>query len=300
MHQLADAADVVPAQRLDGGQHPGVLGDDVAGAPEHQRVEGGFGGQQRVELQVTQGPHAEMGGRRLALRPAGVVFAADQAAPDPGVDDHHPQPGGDRHGLGFQAAAVDQQGVATLAQRRDELVHDAATAAGELVLGLLAEQGDVAQAGVESVEGLQGLAHGHLQRGRGAETGSLRHVAADHHLEAVRQHAVALDEDIDDAADIVGPVAVAVRRAMAGRKAVFFQAVVGGQHADDVVTARGDGDLGGEADGAGQHETVVVVGVFADQVDAARGTDDVADLAAQVLLQQCGGVLDRAHHGASR
>ena len=47
--------------------------------------------------------------------------------------------------------------------------------------------------------------------------------------------------------------------------------------------ARGDCDIGGESDGGGHDETVVVVGVFADQVDAAGRTEDSGTIAEALL-----------------
>ena len=108
----------------------------------------------------------------------------------------------------------------------------------------------------------------------------------------MRQRAKTLDEDIDDTADVVGPALVTVLGTCVSGELVALVVIVGGHDSDAIVGARRDGDFGGEVDGAGQHETVVVVGVLADQVDTTRCTDDVGGRGVQFLLQQGGGVLD--------
>ena len=87
----------------------------------------------------------------------------------------------------------------------------------------------------------------------------------------MRQDAEALDEHVDHATDVIGPVLAALCRTLAGREFVDGVLVIKGHHTDDAVGPGGDGYFGGEVDGAGQHEAVVVVGVLTDQVDAAGG-----------------------------
>ena len=291
-HQRAEPLDIVGAQRLGGCQRAGVLRDDVVGTPVDERVQFIAGSLQLRQIDITQCLDAEVGSRGFALLAAGVVLTAHQPALHLRVDDHHPQLVGDGGRLGLQAAAVDEQRMPVLAQCRDELIHDAATAADELVLGLLAQQRDVAQAGIEPEGRLQRLAHGHFQRSRRAEACTLRHVAADHHIQPMGQRAETLDEDIDDAADVVGPALVTVLGTCISSELVALVVIVGSHDPDAIVGTRRDGDFGGEVDGAGQHETVVVVGVLADQVDTTRCADDVGGCGVQFLLQQGGCVLD--------
>jgi hypothetical protein len=40
------------------------------------------------------------------------------------------------------------------------------------------------------------------------------------------------------------------------------------------IRARRNGHTGGETDGTGHYEAVVVIGVFAQQIDSARGAED--------------------------
>ena len=165
-HQLAQMCHVTGSQCLRGGLGTGIFGDDVTGAAIHHRIQRIAGGVQLRQAHVPQRTDAEMGSRRLALPAACVVFAAHETPLDLRVDDHHLQAVRHGHGAGVEAAAVDQQRVAFLAQRGDELVHDAAAATDEFVFGLLAQQGNVPATGIEPVERLQGLAHTHFERGR--------------------------------------------------------------------------------------------------------------------------------------
>ena len=279
-------------QRLGGCQRAGILRDDMVGTPVDERVQLIAGSLQLGQVDITQCLDAEVGSGGFALLAAGVVFTAHQPALHLRVDDHDPQFVGDGGRLGLQAAAVDEQRMPVLAECRDELIHDAATAADKLVLGLLAQQRDVAQAGIEPEGSLQCLAHGYLERSRRAEACTLRHVAADHHVQPVGQRTETLDEDIDDTTDVVGPALVTVLGTCVSGELVALVVIVGGHDPDAIVGTRRDGDFGGEVDGAGQHETVVVVGVLADKVDTTRCTDDVGGRGVQFLLQQGGGVLD--------
>ena len=45
-------------------------------------------------------------------------------------------------------------------------------------------------------------------------------------------------------------------------------------HEDAIVLAGPQGDAGGAVDGQGEDEAIVVVGVFADEVDASRRAHD--------------------------
>ena len=62
-------------------------------------------------------------------------------------------------------------------------------------------------------------------------------------------------------------------------------AVIGGIHAHGVRAVFGGSCVSGEIDGAGQDEAVVVVGVFADQVDAAGCADGKFRPAAELAFK---------------
>jgi hypothetical protein len=69
--------------------------------------------------------------------------------------------------------------VVTLACRRSELVHDAAVAADELVLGFLSVHRQVGGTDLEPVQALEDVSNGHLQGCRRRKSGTLGHVAGD-------------------------------------------------------------------------------------------------------------------------
>ncbi|MOA27851.1 hypothetical protein D3C78_1487530 [compost metagenome] len=74
------------------------------------------------------------------------------------------------------------------------------------------------------------------------------------------------------AADVVAPALVGmVFDGLREIEQIALVVVVGGDHLHQVVVAQADGDTGLVVDGAGQHEAVVVIGVFADEVDATGG-----------------------------
>ena len=62
-------------------------------------------------------------------------------------------------------------------------------------------------------------------------------------------------------------------------------AVIGGIYAHGVRAVFGGGGAGGKIDGAGQDEAVVVVGVFADQIDAAGCADGKFRPAAELAFK---------------
>ena len=62
-------------------------------------------------------------------------------------------------------------------------------------------------------------------------------------------------------------------------------AVIGGIYAHGVRAVFGGGGASGEIDGAGQDEAVVVVGVFADQIDAAGCADGKFRPAAELAFK---------------
>ena len=80
----------------------------------------------------------------------------------------------------------------------------------------------------------------------------------------------------EDAGDVVGPVDLAAGAAGGetfvdefGEGLVDVLVEVDGVGDEAAVGAGGDGDEGGEVDGGGHDEAVAVVGVLADEVDAA-------------------------------
>ena len=208
----------------------------------------------------------------LALAAADVVFGRGQLAADQGVGDDHPEVlplEGDA--LELERAAVDLEKALLPAVDVDELVHDAAADAHELVLGFLGQldQGQVVD--LQPGEGVQGEGQAALERGRRGHARPDGDVAAEDAVEAA--DAVArLEELVDDALEVVGP---AERGAveLADLAAEFLVVVVGDEVADAVGPGR-DGEDDGLVRGAGQDEALVVIGVLADEVDPAGGDDE--------------------------
>ena len=64
--------------------------------------------------------------------------------------------------------------------------------------------------------------------------------------------------------------------------------IIGGIHAHGLAAVGGNGDVGGKVDGARQHKAVVVVGVFANQVDAAGCTHGEGGGVAELLGKDMG------------
>ncbi len=258
-------------QRIGGRQGAGVFTDDVAGTAIAGLIQPGLARFQSGQIEIAQRLDPVVTGGRFALLAAGVVLAVHQTATHVGVDDQHCQIR--RHGdeTGLQRAAVEQQGMIGFAAGGDHLIHDAAVAADELVLRLLAVEGYLGLADVEPQRLLEGLTDGHFQRGGGGESRPLRHVAGNHQIEAA-QGITALLQIFHHATDVVAPaLAGVVLDGLVEVELVALVVVVGGDHLHLPVIAQADSDAGLVVDGAGQHEAVVVVGMFTDEVDAAGG-----------------------------
>jgi hypothetical protein len=158
-----------------------------------------------------------------------------------------------------------------------DLVHIAAFAADEVVLGALGDQCafDRRQVLERRLGGEQG-AHRHRQRGRRRQAGALRHVARDHEVHPARGavHRFAFQQFTHHAAHVVGPHRGGQafdRRVQRNR--VHGVVVVSRHDPKQAVVALARHDHRAVADRAGQHQAVVVIGMLADQIDAARCLD---------------------------
>ena len=181
----------------------------------------------------------------------------------------------------FAAAAVEAHEAALLAEYGGELVHDAAVAAYVLVLGALAHAGEfhlldlvvapevIERVSVGAFEGCGGghaCAEGHIACKGRVET--LDGNAEGHHLAA-------------NAEDVACPSSLRTCLVVERKLCVVFQ--VDGVSA---YVARAVGlDFGNHAllYCAGENEAVVVVGMFADEVDAAGRSVNAARFAVKVL-----------------
>ena len=79
------------------------------------------------------------------------------------------------------------------------------------------------------------------------------------------------------AADIVRPLlGIVADNRRVERELIGLIVVIGGNHPHRTIVARRAADHRLVVDGAGQHKTVVVIGMLADQVDAAWRLNDMA------------------------
>ena len=109
---------------------------------------------------------------------------------------------------------------------------------------------------------------GDFDRGGGTEAGAEWHVAGDGEGEAVVDGDSVLAKRPEDAGGVVGPLFGAGGEQLVDG-AVNALVEVDGVGEEAAVGARRDGDEGGEVDGGGHDEAAGVVGVLADEVDAA-------------------------------
>ena len=169
--------------------------------------------------------------------------------------------------------AVEQHQVVGPAHDRRELVHDAAGHAGELMLGPLAQQGLGLRLERRASHRFDERGGGDLQCGTARKSASDRHVRADERIESARPQ-VPRDAPGQHARHVVRPMAALgnssrlgerdhrlVIRGHAADRRLFARCVAGGNHRVAVNRHR-------------QHEAVVVVDVFADQIHAARRCDN--------------------------
>ena len=131
VHQPAGEAEVFLLQGRGQLQGPLVLGHHVARPLEIDRVEAALRSLELGDADVAQRADArvlagQLGDDPLARGTAVVVGAARELAPRTGVHHHDGRARGHRHGFRLERAAVEQQRLAGLAGRRDELVHDPA------------------------------------------------------------------------------------------------------------------------------------------------------------------------------
>ena len=156
---------------------------------------------------------------------------------------------------------------------RDELIHDPALHAHELILGLLRELREILPSDVDAVEILDRERGCNLQGGRRGEARPLGNVAVDGDVHPA-QHVAQLEELRNDALGIVRP-AVLLAVAEGGEGSPLSILVVHGKKTQVGVLAAGDGNAGGEIDGHGKHETVIVVSMLAYEIHAtgSRGYD---------------------------
>ncbi|GAA3231230.1 hypothetical protein GCM10020256_45580 [Streptomyces thermocoprophilus] len=220
---------------------------------------------------VAQGVDAEEGGALLAAGAAFAVLALAVGVLDAGVDDEEAEAFGgevERDLPLGEVAGVEEQGVPGPAAGGGGLVHDADGGADVDVLGALAEAGELPALQAEVVQVVQGERDDDLQRGRGGQAGAGGDGGGE--VDVGSGDGVAgLAQCPHDARRVGGPCPVGVGGEVVEAEFGDAGVDVRGVQAQDAAVAAGDGRDGGVRQRERHDEAVVVVGVLADEVDAA-------------------------------
>src|SRR4051812_567844 len=263
VEQLPDRPEIARVQRRHRRLDPLVLVQHVSrplalGAAEAPR---------RLRVGVAQVLDAERLRRGAALRAALVVAALGMRVGRARVGgDELPAAQLERHGLQVERLEVDPQRAALLTEQRCELVEQAGLGADPVVLHARAQLRQLdavrlARAG----DAEQREAQRRLERGRGAEARAARHVGLDHQpggseLDAgggQLRHRAAHER------------APAVGAAGVGEREIVGLGEVEGDHLHAVAAQRLGGHRHAAVDRERKREPPGVIGVLADQVDAA-------------------------------
>ena len=153
----------------------------------------------------------------------------------------------------------------------DILIHHPAAHADEIILRPLANLGDRDRIEWLVALGQERVGDRDLERGRGAQARADRDVAPDDEIGAGKGPSAHLQHD-RHAKDIVGPVAARG----AGRVEIELARLVHdhGINPEAPIRALRGGGQGGEFERRRHDESVVIVRMLADQIDAARRTAD--------------------------
>ena len=186
----------------------------------------------------------------------------------------------EREVLVFHRLAVQADEGPLLAEQGGELVHDAALDAAVVVLGHLADPGQFELVDAVAENLVQGKGVGALEGRAGTEAGAQGDISGKHGIEAFHLSAP-LDHLAANAEDIAGP-------------GLFGLVLLVQAELHELVLVQGEGlhlrgpiDLDGghdaAVDGAGEDISPVVVRVFADEVDPAGGSVQIAFFAEENL-----------------
>ncbi len=158
------------------------------------------------------------------------------------------------------------------AAARDILIHHPAAHADEVIFGPLADPGDLDRLERQPGRGDERMRARDFERGRGAQAGSDRDVGPNDEIGAAQSPSALLQHE-RDAEDIVGPVASRDR----GRGIKIELARLVHDHRVDPeppVGPRRRRGQGGEFERRRHDEAIVIVGMLADQIDAAGRAAD--------------------------
>ena len=227
----------------------------------------------------------------FALAAADVVLRGGQLAPDQGVgDDEAKVVALERDVLVGERAAVELEDALGFAVDVDELVHDAAADADELVFGLLGQLDQGQAVETEGEEGVEGEGQAAFDRGRGGHARPDGDVAAEDAADPA-DAVPGLDELVEDPLDVVGPAEGGPVELAELAAELLFE--IAGDEVAETVGPGGHGEDDGLVRGPGHDEAFVVVGVLADEVDPA-GRDHEDRLPREVTAEP---VRDDGHEG---
>ena len=153
----------------------------------------------------------------------------------------------------------------------DELVHDAALDADELVLGPPRQPGQLDGVDPEPEEDVEGERQAPLDRRRGGHPGPDGDIPAEDALEPP-DRVPSPRQLVDDPRQVVRPAQGRARQVLDIEPDLLAE--IEGDDATARVDARGDGEDHGPVRGGREDEALVVVGVLSDQVDPARRADE--------------------------
>ena len=205
-----------------------------------------------------------------------------------GVENPEARPCGHGHGGEARAGAVDEDEAAGLAKAGDALVEDAAGDADEVVLGVFADFDDGLAVGVLAGGAEEGEGGGELDGGAGGKAGARGEVALGEVVEAGGGGEAEVGQGGEDAEWVVGPGGgVGLALGGGGGERDGFARVAAVETALAVV-AQGEGHGDAAVDGGAEDGAAVVVGVVADELDAAGGAGDDLRGAAEDGLELVG------------
>ena len=156
----------------------------------------------------------------------------------------------------------------------DELVHDADASADETVLRLPAQLGDLrATAVASSLRLIRASAEATSSAADELSPARDRNFAVHEQIRSLKL-VPALPKYAGNAEHVVAPCADALLRASGRDRIQNCRGILRSESTSLRSGRGGDCYIGREANGGGHDEAVVVVGVFADQVDAAGRAED--------------------------
>ncbi len=267
IEQPAERGEIAGAKGGDCIPHALVLGDDVAGTPRLDLRQPGDR-RQRVGIDIAQVRHAERRRGGEGLAPAIAVAAAGVLVRHTGVDHHQLEGVRPRNPLEGHGASVDEERLARAAEAARHLVHDADRRADEIGLDAMGEPGDRVIVEVEREQCAQAAQQPDAQRRARRHTAADRDRRGDPRVEAGRLDAV-IAQDAGDALHIVDPAAPGLLVAEREGGGIAAERRAEGAHTRSAGAPQPD--VGPLRQHHRHDVALVVVGVLADQVDAAGG-----------------------------